>query len=157
MVKRATTSDSDHEFACPASAAAAKRQTHQDDGIPSPGAPLTSLWLGLAAERLDNGCVKVGYACHDGTYTMDSAIDVLEEDTQESMVYYLIDRIDTYARAHAYKFMGAGIAEKLLELCPNLKSRLWADLDVIPVACGRECNSGEVDEVADSMARKCVM
>jgi hypothetical protein len=119
---------------------------------------LTNLWLGLAAATLDDGRVKIGFACHDGTYTMDFAVDILSPGLDShSIEDHLIDRIGSYARQNAYRYLGAGIAEQLLEICPYILSRLWAELDIVPIIVKAEGTSDDVDEVADSMARKCVM
>ena len=62
------------------------------------------------------------------------------------------------------KFISAGISDYLYEeICPELPSRLWLELDVVPMifAVGKDYNVGfmghRVDELADSMARKCIM
>ena len=78
---------------------------------------MTNLWLGLAAARLDDGSVKLGFACHDGTYTMDFTVDILRPDLDShSIEDHLIDRIGSYARQDAYRYLAAGIADHLLEL-----------------------------------------
>jgi len=119
---------------------------------------LTNLWLGLAAVKLDDGRVKIGFACHDGMYTMDFAVDILNDGLDSHPIEnHLTDRIGSYARQNAYRYLGAGIAEQLLELCPHLLSRLWAELDIVPIIVKAESSFDDVDEIADSMARKCVM
>lgn len=68
------------------------------------------------------------------------------------------------------KFVGAGLPTELLENAPKLCSRLWLDLDIVPISIVPEIeeyerrwkkrsfwNSKCVDEQADSMARKCIM
>ena len=80
-------------------------------------ASLTNLWLGLAAATLDDGRVKDGFACHDGTYTMDFTVDILRPDLDShSIEDHLIDRIGSYAWQNAYGYLAAGIADQLLEL-----------------------------------------
>jgi hypothetical protein len=44
-----------------------------------------------------------------------------------------------------------------LELCPYILSRLWAELDIVPIIVKAEGASDDVDEVVDSMTRKGVM
>jgi hypothetical protein len=59
-------------------------QRRGDDGDDeSAGLSLTCLWFGLAAKQHDDGSVSTGFACHDGTYTMDSAVHVLQKDSKE--------------------------------------------------------------------------
>lgn len=154
MGSQAKTSEPHHEFTC----SGGHRLTDQKEKDSHPRPPLTNLWLGLAAAKLDDGRVKVGYACHDGTYTMDFAVDILSNDLDSrSIEDHLIDRIGSYAKQNAYRYLGAGVAEQLLGLCPHLLSRLWAELDIVPIIVKAEGASDDVDEVADSMARKCVM
>ena len=118
---------------------------------------MTNLWLGLAAARLDDGRVKLGFACHDGTYMMDFTVDILRPDLDShSIEDHLIDRIGSYARQNAYRYLAAGIADQLLELWPFLFPRLWTELDLVPIIMKAEGASDDVDEVSDSMARKCV-
>lgn len=154
MSDQAKSSEPDHDFSC----SGAKRPIDQKDKDPNARPPLTNLWLGIAAAKLDDGTVKIGFACHDGTYTMDFAIDILSNDLDShSIADHTIDRISSYAKQNAYRYLGAGITEQLLELCPSLSPRLWAELDIVPIIMKAESGSDNVDEVADSMARKCVM
>ena len=154
MSDQAKSSEPDHDFSC----SGAKHPMDQKDKDPNARPPLTNLWLGIAAAKLDDGTVKIGFACHDGTYTMDFAIDILSNDLDShSIADHTIDRISSYAKQNAYRYLGAGITEQLLELCPSLLPRLWAELDIVPIIMKAESGSDNVDEVADSMARKCVM
>lgn len=91
---------------------------------------------------------------------MDFAVDVLSKVTDShSIENHLIDRIISYTRQNGYRYIGAGIAKSLSKMCPNLASRLWTDLDIVPIALGNEGSpvGVDVDEVADSMVRKCVL
>ena len=151
----AKTSEPHHDFTCSGAKRPTKPKQEEDTDVRS---PLTNLWLGLAVAKLDDGRIKLGFACHDGTYTMDFAVDVLSKATDSySIEYHLIDRISSYTKQNSYRFVGAGVAEQLIELCPYLLSRLWAELDIVPIIVKSEGGSKDVDEIADSMARKCVM
>jgi hypothetical protein len=152
---QARTSEPHHEFTCSGAKRPNKQKQEKDtDAHPT----LTNLWLGLAVEKLDDGRVKLGFACHDGTYTMDFAVDVLTKNTDSySIEYHLIDRVGSYAKQNAYRYVGVGVAEQVVELCPYLLSRLWAELDIVPIIVKAESGRQDVDEVADSMARKCIM
>jgi len=156
MSDQAKPSGPHHDFTCsgsrrPSSQKEKERDVHTQS-------PLTDLWLGLAATKLDDGRVKIGFACHDGTYTMDFAVDVLSKyGNSGSIGDHLIYRIGTYAERNSYRYLGAAVSEQLLELCPDILSRLWADLDIVPIIVKTEGCRNDVDEVADSMARKCVM
>lgn len=150
-----------HEFACHSGQNRIKRLVqHSEDG--DVGLSLTCIWLGLAARQFDKSNVEIGFACHDGTYTMDSAVNVLEEEGREgskanAIETYMIARIGEYAYDNAYRFLGAGLPEELTKLCPDLATRLWSELDIVPIVLQKEDSFNDLDETADSMARKCVM
>ena len=63
------------------------------------------------------------------------------------------------------KFLGAGITDTLFqEISPELPSRLWKELDVVPLVFGvgisyprNMKDTQRVDEQADACARKCIM
>lgn len=144
-------------------------QRREDDGD-DVNLSFTRIWLGLAAKQCDDGSVKIGFACHDGTYTMDSAVHVLQNDSKElspangstgsranAIESYMILRISHYARDNAYRFLGAGIPEELSKMCPSLATLLWSELDIAPIVLQKEDSFNDLDETADSMARKCVM
>lgn len=42
-------------------------------------------------------------------------------------------------------------------MCPGLATLLWSELDIVPIVIRKEDSFNDLDEVADSMARKCVM
>ncbi len=79
--------------------------------------------------------------------------------------------MESYEHENLAKFVGAGLPLELLKKAPRLCSRLWLELDIVPISVIPEVeghDSGEpnergywsakcVDEQADSMARKCVM
>jgi len=49
------------------------------------GIALSELWVGIAAEKKDDGSVDIGFACHDGTYNIDFAIHTLRDDSEEEV------------------------------------------------------------------------
>ncbi|KAF2143042.1 glycosyltransferase family 4 protein [Aplosporella prunicola CBS 121167] len=168
------------------------------------GVALNTLYIGLAAKDEPNGLVEVGFASHDGTYSIDFAVQVLGGDRRTEsngvsssgvssgissgvstpgrspspsrpikegeksalLADYFIGRIESYQQEHMYKFVGAGLSTRVVELSPELPSRLWWELDIVPMVFeqGLEDPRGQsdvgpvaVDELADSMARKCLM
>lgn len=149
MGSQAKTTEPHHEFAC----SGTKRPADENEKRNSHArASLNNLWLGLAAARLDDGRVKVGFACHDGTYTMDFAVDILSKGLDShSIEDHVIDKTGSYARENAYRYLGAGNAEQYL------LSRLRTELNIVPIIVKVEGASDDVDEAADPMARKCVM
>ncbi|GME53536.1 Glycosyl transferase family 1 [Neofusicoccum parvum] len=158
------------------------------------GVALNTLYLGLAAKKDHKGLIEVGIASHDGTYSIDFAVIVLgenkrdsgvssastspyasrshtpalplgDEDREKVLADFFIEKVLEYQKEHHYKFVGAGITKTLLKLSPELPSRLWWELDIVPMVFehGLENPNGEpiaevtIDEEADSMARKSLM
>jgi alpha,alpha-trehalose phosphorylase (configuration-retaining) len=79
---------------------------------------------------------------------------------------HLVRSIQQYEEDHQCKILGAGFSKHVIDLSPNLPSRLWAELDILPFSFDRGLKSTlakklqtglTVDEEADSMARKCLM
>jgi hypothetical protein len=79
----------------------------------------------------------------------------------------VIPLLSDYRQNHVCKLLGVGITTDLHKKSPSLCSRLWAELDVIPIvvqsnelpllwAIKTEKWVANVDELADSAARKCV-
>ncbi|KAG0634907.1 hypothetical protein HOY80DRAFT_911508 [Tuber brumale] len=79
-----------------------------------------------------------------------------------------IKTIGGYSVEHHAKFVGAGVTLGLEEICPGICAYLWRKLDIVcmtlkvqTTAFGAFENTGsipiDVDEQADSAARKCVM
>ena len=71
------------------------------------------------------------------------------------------------------KVVGCAMPRRLFELCPSLCSRLWAEIDVVPIVLPQDHKDGwdhflshsggkdgwvtrTLDEQAESMGRKCV-
>ncbi|KAK7539020.1 trehalose phosphorylase [Phyllosticta citricarpa] len=172
------------------------------------GAVPTTLYIGLAARQDERGLLEVGFASHDGTYSLDFAVHVLggedpnsrnrrsskssngfstgfssncsswdgsrpstpavplrEHDRDKALADFVISKISEYQQEHLYKFAGAGITKALVDLSPQLPSRLWWELDIVPLVFehGLENLGGApkaavtIDEEADSMARKSLM
>ncbi|KAK4545333.1 hypothetical protein LTR36_003513 [Oleoguttula mirabilis] len=153
------------------------------------GIALSELWVGLAAEKKEDGSVDIGFACHDGTYNVDFAVHNLSVSPEKAKAQrdssgpthlpadkvgqaaaiadYLVCSIRDYEQRNSYKFLGAGIAQEVVQLSPQTPARLWSELDIVPVVIpekeGGSLRSGEnmdgvlgVDELADSLTRKCL-
>ncbi|EMC92277.1 glycosyltransferase family 4 protein [Baudoinia panamericana UAMH 10762] len=135
------------------------------------GIALSELWLGLAANYEKDGSVDLGFACHDGTYSIDFAVHNLPlpsnaDGKASAVAQYLVNEIRRYQKDHQYKFLGAGISQEVVKLSPQLPARLWSDLDIVPIVIpekeGGSMSTAQaaglegVDELADSLARKCL-
>ncbi|KAI9830451.1 MAG: hypothetical protein M1819_005703 [Sarea resinae] len=134
------------------------------------------MYVGIAAAVKSGKSIEVGISINDDTYSIDfslARLDTKGVSTRaaiSSLVSnYVITELTKFQNEHMCKFLGAGVTEQVVEeLSPELCPKLWQKLDIVPMAfaVGAEYthkasfmkpHSNDVDEQADSMARKCVM
>uniref|UniRef100_A0A0D2XSR2 Uncharacterized protein n=1 Tax=Fusarium oxysporum (strain Fo5176) TaxID=660025 RepID=A0A0D2XSR2_FUSOF len=126
-------------------------------------------------KRLSSAAEKE--AINDGVYLIDFSVKHLDlNDSQATgrdvIAEYVLKEVEDYAHNNFAKFIGAGLPATLRSVSKTLCSRLWLDLDIVPIVVlaekededeegrkgGRDFwNLKCVDEQADSMVRKCVM
>lgn len=79
---------------------------------------------------------------------------------------YILKEVEAYEHENFVKFIGAGLPTSLKYMSPTLCSRLWLELDIIPVVLRPDSEANKeksfwdvkrVDEQADSMVRKCIL
>lgn len=112
----------------------------------------------------------VAFAVRDATYLIDFAIKTVSPpegtNNQDFLADYIIKSIRWYEHRTFVKVVGAGLPHALQTLSPTLCSRLWLELDIVPIVIQQPHEHTErislwlskrVDEQADSMARKCIM
>ncbi|KAG9196945.1 hypothetical protein G6514_002895 [Epicoccum nigrum] len=152
---------------------------------------LEPVWIGIASTDGLSGSFEIAFVIHDGTYSIDFATTSIggissgssqasdasgetvsgsttpgtAEERAEFFAEDIISRIKQYRDEHLYKFVGAGLTTKVVRTCPQLPSRLWLELDIVPLvlepSSGRH-NTGNpdapnyllVDEEADAVVRK---
>lgn len=141
------------------------------------------MYLGIAIAPSDESpeTLQIAIAVHDGTYSMDFAVyyfetvatatstgvdaefTIPEDEEGDTVTDFIIRKLTNYRVKHCYKFAGAGITPKVAELCPDLSSRLWKDLDVVTLTLNVFRNHGVsqgeasdyiVDEESDEVVRK---
>ncbi|KAI1651328.1 glycosyltransferase family 4 protein [Daldinia loculata] len=128
---------------------------------------LTPLFAGISAVKNGDGIVVLSIATHDHTYLLDYmveqlTVDPLQED-KDIIADYVISQIQKYEHENFVKFVGAGLPLYLKDMSPTLNSRLWLEIDIVPIDFDVDqsetsfWDDKNVDEQADSMARKCVM
>ncbi|KAI0817743.1 glycosyltransferase family 4 protein [Xylaria sp. FL0064] len=158
-------SSSDHKAGFYATSAHAKHRwstlaQHDCHFVPS----VTSMFMGISYKVTDNA-TTVSLAFHDHTYLIDFTIEHLPRsraDGKDVIVEFVIEAASEYERQNNVKFVGAAMPRRLIEeRGPAICSRLWLDLDVIPLVIShsdekaRSWAAKSTDEQADSMARKC--
>jgi hypothetical protein len=115
----------------------------------------------------------IAISIHDLVYLVDycvDSIDLFDKSGQDGVADFIIKTMEDYERKNAAKFIGAGVPLDLIKKYPKLCSRLWLELDVVPISIAPEQDGLQmgtkertfweskcVDEQADSMARKCIM
>ncbi|KAF2446237.1 glycosyltransferase family 4 protein [Karstenula rhodostoma CBS 690.94] len=103
----------------------------------------------------------------DGGPNPNSLDPISEEDLPDELAKFVIDKLSHYREEHLYKFVGAGINKKALELSPQLAARLWQELDIVPLVLPDQPSADllspggshdiTVDEEADSIVRKALV
>ncbi|KAK0611420.1 glycosyltransferase family 4 protein [Immersiella caudata] len=134
------------------------------------GPALTTLYLGISAVFSDDHTAVVAVAVHDTTYLIDFSVKHIVLDDAMKMgadliADYVIEEVQRYEHENFAKFIGAGLPTTLKYMSPTLCSRLWLELDIVPIVMRPDDEHKDksfwdikrVDEQADSMARKCIM
>ncbi|EFW99034.1 trehalose synthase [Grosmannia clavigera kw1407] len=134
------------------------------------GPALTTLYIGISAVFADDHTAVVALAIHDTVYLVDFSVRRIELDDalrtgDDLIAEHIISDIRKYELENFAKFIGAGLPATLKYMSPSLCSRLWLELDIIPIVIRPDDESKEknfwdakrVDEQADSMARKCIL
>jgi hypothetical protein len=122
----------------------------------------------MSAVKADAHTVVIALAIHDATYLLDFSVEHINLDDatehgHDLIAERIIKQVEAYEHENFVKFIGAGISPELEKVSGTLCSRLWLELDVVPLVLNPDSDSGHfweqksVDEQADSMARKCIM
>ena len=129
-----------------------------------------TLYLGISAVFSDDRTAVVALAIHDTVYLVDFsakhiALDDTSNKTQDPIAEYVLEEVQKYEHENFVKFIGAGLPTTLKYMSHSLCSRLWLELDIVPIVMRPDdehkarnfWDAKLVDEQADSMARKCIM
>jgi hypothetical protein len=130
------------------------------------------VYAGISAAFSYHQTAVVAVAIRDSTYLLDFSVATIElngdpQEGEDRIVDYVINELETYGRNNLSKYIGAGVPCDLIKKSPTLGSRLWLELDIVPISIEPEAKKSEkeicfwsvkfVDEQADSMARKCIL
>ena len=122
----------------------------------------------------DLGNADVAIAIHDGVYLQDFCVKSINLDNRkysqdDHIADFVVKQLKTYEHSYLAKFIGAGLPRGLKERSPSLPSRLWLELDIVPIPimadivdAARSFNPSywhdkSVDEQADAVVRRCIM
>ncbi|RAL01741.1 putative trehalose synthase (Ccg-9) [Aspergillus ibericus CBS 121593] len=151
--------------------------SHQFDKNSWEAPPSKTIYAGLSA-LFDEDGVTVALAIRDTTYLLDFHQEDLVAQGGRTICAeitdYVLNQLRDYSDDHLEKFIGLAMPTSVARKCPSLCSRLWSELDVIPLVLPEESNIGvdhyvdhpvrkstgwelkSIDEQAESMGRKCV-
>lgn len=127
----------------------------------------------FAADDSEN--TRIAIAIRDPTYLLDFVVKNLESEVStcaEEATEFVMGTLRPYMEKHLEKIVGIAMPTRVANHCTQLTSRLWAELDIIPLVLPesrlldpftsrgpserRSWDSRAIDEQAESMARKCV-
>lgn len=138
------------------------------------------MYLGLSAVFIDKETVAVAFSAHNTVYLLDYAVRHFslsgedddgsqgEAEDQDILARRIVEGIKKYERDNFIKFLGVGLPTTLKQMSPRLCSKLWLELDIVPIVMRPDIDHNDdvtacfwdlkgVEEQADSMARKCIL
>ncbi|KAL4800388.1 hypothetical protein BDV19DRAFT_69077 [Aspergillus venezuelensis] len=159
-----------------------KRRLSTDTNDPNSwgGATAGNIYGGLSAV-FEKDKVIFAVAIRDATYLVDFAQDELplhdgsEKSLCQRIEDYIMSHLYEWCDSHQEKMIGMAVPEKLATKCTKITSRMWLELDIIPLVLpdnpkldgdaealryefhnSKDWELRTLDEQAESMARKCV-
>ncbi|RDB24113.1 Trehalose phosphorylase [Hypsizygus marmoreus] len=103
-------------------------------------ASLTPMWAGIAGNPISNNThYEIAISIHDSVYSTDFSSTVISyfpdepEKTAKSIQAHVLETLRKFSKEHLCKFLGAGVTLSLLREAPNLCTRLWLDMDIVPI------------------------
>ncbi|KAF9218327.1 glycosyltransferase family 4 protein [Gyrodon lividus] len=101
---------------------------------------LTPMWAGIAGSIVSGGgSFEIAISVHDSVYSTDFSSAVVPYSpanpakTAAEIESYVLETLKKFSQEHLCKFLGAGVTLSLLKECPNLCTRLWLELDIVPI------------------------
>lgn len=98
------------------------------------------MWAGIAGSLLANKAgFEIAISIHDSVYNTDFSSTILPYDAAQSdkqtevIESHIISALRKFSSEHLCKFLGAGVTLSLLREAPNLCTRLWLELDIVPI------------------------
>jgi hypothetical protein len=102
-------------------------------------ASLTPMWAAVAGAVINNNTqFEIAVSIHDSVYSTDFASLILDynvnnpDKNAKEIEQYVLQTLRKFSIGHICKFLGAGVTLNLLKESPNLCTRLWLDMDIVP-------------------------
>ena len=81
----------------------------------------------------------VAIAIHDSVYLLDYSVQTIDLGDslaagEDLIADHVIYELENYERENLAKFIGAGVPYDLMKKSPKLCSRLWLELDIVPIS-----------------------
>ncbi|KAF1957547.1 putative trehalose synthase-like protein [Byssothecium circinans] len=131
---------------------------------------LRSVYVGIAVQEGSENTMEIGVVFHDGTYSApEFGTAKIPREPHDDLGTRLADTVIQTLNQHRHenllKCVAAGVNHRANRESPDLLSRLWQELDIVPLLFANELQSEtssqhiqdldfSVDEEADSLARK---
>ncbi|QLI72083.1 Trehalose phosphorylase [Metarhizium brunneum] len=120
-------------------------------------------FVGISATLDNEHSTTLALAFRDAVQLVDFHVTYLKLTSATSITEYIIKRLESYMHFSDAKIIAAGLPSAMGDFCSTLCSQLWLQLDIIPFVITEEnwtrtpWRDKNVDEQADSMARRCIM
>ncbi|KXN93389.1 Trehalose phosphorylase [Leucoagaricus sp. SymC.cos] len=99
---------------------------------------LTPMWAGIAGAVIENKKFEIAISIHDSVYSTDFASAQIDyepnapEKNSKNIEAFVLEMLRKFSVEHLCKFLGAGVTLTLLRESPNICTRLWLDMDIVP-------------------------
>ncbi|THU92172.1 glycosyltransferase family 4 protein [Dendrothele bispora CBS 962.96] len=100
---------------------------------------LTPMWAGIAGSVINNNQFEIAISIHDSVYSTDFTSITIPytagnlEKTGGEVEQKVLDTLRMFSEAHLCKFLGAGVTLSMLREAPNICTRLWLEMDIVPI------------------------
>ncbi|KAJ5728447.1 hypothetical protein N7493_004777 [Penicillium malachiteum] len=165
-----------HEFERHASVVQQRRLSQQFRRHAWLAPPSATIYAGISTFFSTSQPSTIAIAFRDTTYLLDFIQKVFDpaehEPDADEAADFIITELKEYGEKHLEKIVGVAMPKHVACRCSRLCSRLWAELDILPLVLPESTVTGwftsrqrakihdgdpkTIDEEAESMSRKCV-
>ncbi|KAJ5589891.1 hypothetical protein N7450_003863 [Penicillium hetheringtonii] len=115
------------------------------------GPPFNTIYAGVAVRFHLLGGATFAIAVRDSSYPLDFAQFEFPSssgrDGWTGFTDFILRKAKDYQEEHCQKFVGFAMSTELCERCPDLCSRLWAELDIIPIVLRNSEEKAPIPEI----------